>query len=177
MFRKRLKHYSSIGVGSGIVLLCFILLTQTQTQSETQPETPVSEDVSPGKPTDVRGALPVSPRGFRKTVSTQQETLTDFQKSEFYHTIVGNNLFRPLGWRPPRPRESYRLLGTMIPTDEKTGTRAILQTTRGNITRTVTVGDIIDKHTTVIDIQAKQVTLEKAGQQRTLKLNPTPWLK
>lgn len=31
--------------------------------------------------------------------------------------------------------------------------------------------------TTITDIQAKQVTLEKAGQQRTLKRNPRPLLK
>jgi hypothetical protein len=39
------------------------------------------------------------------------------------------------------------------------------------------IGDTLDVDTTVIDIQAKQITLEKAGQQRTLKFNPTPWLK
>ena len=38
-------------------------------------------------------------------------------------------------------------------------------------------GDTLDADTTVIDIQSKQITLEKAGQQRTLKFNPTPWIK
>lgn len=161
MFRKHLKHYGSIGLGSGVVLLCFILLTHTQAQNETPPEETVS----------------ISPRGFRKPFSAPQETLKDFQTTDFYRTIIDNNLFRPLGWRPPRPREPYRLLGTMIPTDRITGAQAIIQTTHRNITRTFTVGDALDTDTTIVDIQAKQVTLEKAGQQRTLKLSPTPWIK
>ena len=83
----------------------------------------------------------------------------------------------PMGWRPPRPKEPYRLIGTIIPTDGKTVAQAILQTTRGNMTYTVMRGDTLDADTTVIDIQPKQVTFEKTGQQRVLKLNPTPWLK
>ena len=82
-----------------------------------------------------------------------------------------------MGWRPPRPKEPYRLIGTIIPTDGKTVAQAILQTTRGNMTYTVMRGDTLDADTTVIDIQPKQVTFEKTGQQRVLKLNPTPWLK
>ena len=45
--------------------------------------------------------------------------LKHFQNSDFYHTIIDNNLFRPLGWTPPRPQEPYRLLGTIIPIDAK----------------------------------------------------------
>ena len=114
---------------------------------------------------------------FKSTHTRAPNTRSDFQTSKFYRTIIDNNLFRPLGWRPPRPREPYRLIGTIIPTDGKIGAQAILQTTRGNTTYTVTTGDTLDAGTTVIDIQAKQVTLEKAGKQRTLKLNTAPWLK
>ena len=32
-------------------------------------------------------------------------------QSDFYRTIIDNNLFRPLGWTPPRPIEPYRLIG------------------------------------------------------------------
>lgn len=106
-----------------------------------------------------------------------KENLTNFQKSDFYRTIIDNNLFRPLGWRPPRPRETYRLLGTVIPTDGNTEPKAILQATTINRTHTVTLGEKLDKDTIVTNIQPKQVTLEKAGQQRTLTLNPTSWIK
>ena len=133
----------------------------TQTKNETRTET----------------ILPVSPRVFRKPLSPQQANLPDFQQSDFYRTIIGNNLFRPLGWRPPRPKEPYRLLGTIIPKDGKSPPQAILQTTAGNKIYTVTRGDTLGTDTTITNIHVKQITLEKDGKQRTLKLNPRPWLK
>ena len=96
---------------------------------------------------------------------------------DFYRVIIDNNLFRPLGWTPPRPQELYRLLGTIIPTDAKTPPKAIIQNTVGNQTHIVTIGDTLGKDTHVTDIQSKRVILEKAGQQRTLTLNTTPLLK
>lgn len=109
--------------------------------------------------------------------SHTQDPLSDFQTSDFYRTIIDNNLFRPLGWKPPRQKEPYRLLGTLIAKDGKSPPQAILQATAGNKTYTVSTGDKLDTDTTLTDIQAKQVTLEKAGQQRPLNLNPRPWLK
>lgn len=101
----------------------------------------------------------------------------DFQTTDFYRMIVDNNLFRPLGWTPPRPREPYRLLGTRTPTDGKSEAQAILQSTTAGSTYTVSLGETLDPDTTVVDIQPKQVTLEKAGVRRTLHLNTTPLLK
>ena len=86
-------------------------------------------------------------------------------------------MFRPLGWRPPRPKEPYRLLGTILRKDGKSPTQAIFQATTRNKIHIVIPGDTLGTDTTITDIQAKQVTLEKAGQQRTLKLNSRPLLK
>lgn len=97
------------------------------------------------------------------------------QDTDFHRTIIDNNLFRPLEWRPPRPKEPYRLLGTILPTHGDP--QAILQATTQNKIHTVTSGDKLNTDTTGTDIQAKQVTLERTGQQRTLKSNPSPWLK
>ena len=96
--------------------------------------------------------------------------LKHFQNSDFYRTIIDNNLFRPLGWTPPRPKEPYRLLGTIIPVDAKTPSRAIIQNTVGNQTHIVTIGDTLDTDTHITDIQTKHVTLKKNGQQRQLTL-------
>ena len=164
--RFHLKHIA-IAVGIGIVLLGLTLLTHALLTPPVRDET-VTVNTPKSKPT---------PRASRPLQFPASSQTDDFQDSDFYRTIIDNNLFRPLGWRPARPREPYRLIGTLIPTDGITGARAILQTTRGNTTYTVTQGDTLDVDTTVIDIQAKQVTLEKAGRQRTLKFNPTPWLK
>lgn len=100
--------------------------------------------------------------------------MTDFQTTKFYQTIVDNNLFRPLGWRLPRKREPYRLLGTRTPTDGKSEAQAILQSTTDGRIYTVSLGETLDTGTTVVDIEPKQVTLEKTGVRRTLYLNTTP---
>ena len=99
-----------------------------------------------------------------------------FDSESYYRTIIDNNLFRPLGWTPVRPKERYRLLGTILSPDADTPPQAILQTTVGNTTRIVTTGEKLDTDTEVVDIQLKQVTLSAKGQQRTLKLNAALWL-
>ena len=158
MSRNLLKHCVCIAVGIGVVCFEFLLRTHPQTPEKRTP-------------TRTRNTQ------YRKTVSTPQETLTDFQKSDFYRTIIDNDLFRPLGWRPPRPTETYRLLGTIIPKDGSTEAQAILQSTTARTTYIVRIADTLDKDTTLIDIQPKQVTLSKARQQRTLRLDTAPWIK
>ncbi|RKU06987.1 hypothetical protein C6503_24760 [Candidatus Poribacteria bacterium] len=99
-----------------------------------------------------------------------------FDSEAFYRTIIDNNIFRPLGWRPPVPREPYRLLGTVLSRDAHTPPKAIIQTTAGQQTYTVTTGEQLDTNITVTDIQPRMVILDKAGQQITLKLEISPWL-
>ena len=108
-------------------------------------------------------------------VRLQSSILPPLQ-SDFYRTIIDNNLFRPLGWTHPPRQESYRLLGTILSTDADTPLQAILQTTIGNTTHTVTIGEKLDTDTEVVDIQPKRVILSTKGQQRTLKLNSALWL-
>ena len=55
--------------------------------------------------------------------------------------------------------------------------KAILQRTTARTTNIVSIGDKLDADTRVVDIQPKQATLEKAGVQRTLRINTTPLLK
>ena len=106
-----------------------------------------------------------------------QQTPPVFDTETYYQTIIDNNLFRPLGWTPPRPVEPYRLLGTILPTDEKIPPQAIIQvSTAGNKTHIVSIGDILDADTKIVDIQPKQVVLDRAGQQTTLKLDTSPWI-
>ena len=100
-----------------------------------------------------------------------------FDVEAYYSTIIDNNLFRPLGWTRPVSPPAYRLLGTMVPKDEKTPPQAIIQvSTAGNKTHIVSIGDTLDADTKIVDIQPKQATLDRAGQQTTLKLNPSPWI-
>ena len=107
---------------------------------------------------------PPHPRRVRLTMPPVFET------EAFYRTIIENNLFRPLGWRPPRPIEPYRLLGTKLASDETTPSQAILQSTTGHQTYIVTLGSNLDADTQVVNIQSKQVTLSTREQYRTLML-------
>lgn len=101
---------------------------------------------------------------------THQQVSDTVRNSPFYRTIIDNNLFRPLGWTPPRPVEPYRLLGTLLPRDDTTTPQAILQTTKGNTTHIVSIGDKLDGDTEIVDIQRKQVTVRTKGDTRTLTL-------
>ena len=89
----------------------------------------------------------------------------------FYSTIIDNNIFRPLGWTPPRPVEPYRLIGTILPRDANTPPTAILQTTTGKTTSIVSVGETLDPETKVISIESKSVVLESGGVRRTLRMS------
>lgn len=93
-----------------------------------------------------------------------------FDAEAFKRTIIDNNLFRPLGWTPPRPKEPYRLLGTIHPTDAHTPKTAILQSTAGHQIYIVSTGDNLDASTEVVSIEGKAVVLSTEGQQRTLRL-------
>ncbi|RKU22014.1 hypothetical protein C6499_20485 [Candidatus Poribacteria bacterium] len=96
---------------------------------------------------------------------------TPASSKAFKRTIIDNNIFRPLGYRrPPRPIEPYRLIGTKLSRDANTPPQAIIQTTAGNTTYIVSLGEPLDASTEVVSIQGKQVTLSTNGQQRTLHL-------
>lgn len=159
-----LLKYLTIACGVCVILVLPLLFASTQHR----PFTPPDEIL--------RGNTPhrrIKPPPF----THDRDTQTPFQETEFYRTIVDNNLFRPLGWRPARPKEDFRLIGTRIPTDGKTAPQAILQAMPENKTYIVTTGDTLAKDTIVTDVQSKRVTLEKAGRRRTLKLSTNPWLK
>ncbi len=83
---------------------------------------------------------------------------------------MDNNLFRPLGWRESVLVESYRLIGTLLPTDDPTPSRAILQSATGNTRHIISPGETIDNHTKAVSIAHKSVVLETDGKQRTLRL-------
>lgn len=159
----------------GIILVFFLLWKVTYTQSKVSRKTMVTRNAEKNIQHQ-QNLSKKSLRAFNSTLTSRHDSLQDFQASEFYRTIVDNNLFRPLGWRPKVSGPAYRLIGTIVPTDVKTDTRAIIQTTAGNKTYIVTIGDLIAPNTTVIDIKNKHVTLNKVGKRTTLKLDASLWI-
>ena len=164
---KHLKRLSFLG-GLTLAVLFGILYNATQTQ-------PKDSVASPPKTSETQH--PTENLRFSPTQTSAVMELQHFQTSEFYRVIIDNNLFRPLGWRPPRSREPYRLLGTILPTDRKHKAQAIVQNTVTKENHTARIGETLDTDTTLVDIQPKQVTLETSGAQRKLTLNTTPLLK
>ena len=85
----------------------------------------------------------------------------------FYKTIIDNNLFRPLGWTPPKNEPAYSLIGTAVDSNGAISQATLLEK-RSNRYHFVTIGSKLGDMT-VKDIQAKKVTFDKAGETVTLK--------
>ncbi len=90
------------------------------------------------------------------------------ENAAFYKTIIDHNLFRPLGWTPPNNEPSYGLVGTKVVDPNEGISQATLLEKRSNRYHFVTIGTKVGDMT-VTDIQAKRVTLDKAGEAITLK--------
>lgn len=87
--------------------------------------------------------------------------------SSFYQVIVNNNIFRPLGWRPPNKEPEYAYIGSTV---DLNGVRveAYVEETRSKRFYTASVGDQIGD-AVVKEIQEKQVILDKNGESITLR--------
>ena len=59
---------------------------------------------------------------------------------EYYNIITTNNLFRPLGWKPPDLTPKYELIGTWISVNTNTRV-AYVRDTRTNKIRRMGIGD------------------------------------
>ena len=96
----------------------------------------------------------------------------------FLRTIIENNLFAPLGYKPKKPTPTYRLIGTKIPIGKEIEATAILQETSQNATiRIVSIGTKLGEDTVVADIQPKHVILKKGKLRTSLRLTTTQFLK
>ena len=96
----------------------------------------------------------------------QSETARSYDPSDYYQIIVDNNIFRPLGWKPPNKEPEYTLLGTSF---DPTGNRseAFVLEERSNQFHTVSVGDKIGD-AIIKEIGKKTVSLYKDGEMITL---------
>ncbi len=165
------KRVGNLLIAGALVLLGIVFVV-----SFPSPSPPIPE------PAPVKGTLNAPSRLSEqpRTPSRarfQSSPLPSASQSDFYRTIIDNNLFRPLGWTRPVPPPAYRLLGTIVPKDGKTPPQAIIQvSTAGNKTHIVSIGDTLDVNSKVVDIQSKQVTLDRKGQRKILKLDTSAWL-
>ena len=126
---------------------------------------------SPPQPRPQRPAHSKS-RGFplERTQQHQKTEPVRFEDTDFYRTIIDNNLFRPLGWTSPRPVSPYRLVGTLVSgaTDGVWVSKAIIAVE--DEMRVVEIGDSLDTETKVLGIDRRSVLLETAGKEQVLTL-------
>ena len=99
------------------------------------------------------------PSRLSATTSTKTEKSTTLES--FYQTIIDNNIFRPLGWQPPRKQPDYTLIGTAV-SQNVTDSKAFILDRRSHQLHIVKVGDTLDD-ARVKEIQLKRVTLHEAG--------------
>ncbi len=106
----------------------------------------------------------------------QQRSSTSDSKGnqDFYKMIVDNNLFRPLGWRPPNREPEYAFIGTRT---DQTGTfsEAYFSEQRSNQFFRAKVGDKVGE-VVVKEIEEKKITLDKNGETITLRRENSPFL-
>ena len=86
---------------------------------------------------------------------------------EYYKVIVDNNLFRPLGWRPPNNKPRYALIGTWISSNSMIAKALILEQ-RSNQTYYVSIGEKVGE-ATVESIKSDQVSLDLSGDIKMIK--------
>lgn len=92
--------------------------------------------------------------------------------SAYYQIIVKNNLFRPLGWKPPNEEPEYTLIGTAIGINSE----AFVVENRSNQFYVVSVGDEIGD-AVIKGIEKKKVTLYRNGEIITLNTGSMEFLK
>ena len=153
MLSSRKPVYLAFGICFGLVVF---LIVSFHTPPQPRPQRPIISESTkfPSDRTPQR----------RKTESVR------FEDTDFYRTIIDNNLFRPLGWTPLRPVSPYRLLGTLVSgaTDGVWVSKAIIAV-RGEA-RVVEIGDSLDSETKVLGIDRRSVLLETSGKEQVLTL-------
>ena len=107
----------------------------------------------------------------------KQESHSEKSKdnSGFYQVITENNIFRPLGWTPPKEEPEYTLIGTAIGT-LGTNSEAFVVERRSNQFFVVSVGDEIGD-AVVKNIDDKKITLYKNGEMITFNTDSMGFLK
>ncbi len=106
-------------------------------------------------------------QGSRSGEQGRSESSGSKDKPDFYRVIVDNNIFRPLGWRPPNKEPEYTFIGTRVDSNAD-ASKAYVQETRSNRFFMASIGDKIGD-AVVKEIKEKEIILDKNGEVITLK--------
>ena len=106
-------------------------------------------------------------QGSRSGEQGRSESSGSKDKPDFYRVIVDNNIFRPLGWRPPNKEPEYTFIGTRVDSNGTVAEAYVLET-RSNQFFMASIGDKIGD-AVVKEIKKKEIILDKNGEVITLK--------
>lgn len=182
-----MKRFTWIAIGLTLFGCAGLLYTYTRTPSASDTPSDTSRPNSQGVPALQTTPLspppvpaPSRPRrsltaGISTPATNDAETLEAFEQTEFYRTIVENNLFLPLGTAAAKQPARYRLIATTTSANGDSRSTALIQSIAENETHVVTIGSKVGE-VTIVDIQPKQVAIETDGKQTTLELDNHLWL-
>ncbi len=105
----------------------------------------------------------------------RSEDNSSSNSEDYYSVIVNNNIFRPLGWRPPKREPEYGFVGTRVAEDASKSVGYVSER-RSNRFHTVGIGDKIGD-AVVTEIKDKKILLDKNGETITLRAGSLQFLK
>ena len=126
-------------------------------QNESQPDPLIDQ------PTQ---QTPLNPY-INKTIPKKNNPADSKNTDEFYQPIIEYNIFRRLGWKPPKKPVEYILYGTAN-TQNESYSKAFIYETKSKQLHTVKIGESIG-NATITEIRDKQVTMEKDGKEIKLQ--------
>ncbi|MDE0634787.1 MAG: hypothetical protein OXI43_02890 [Candidatus Poribacteria bacterium] len=148
-----------------LVLLLIAVGPLLYRQNVLQPNSAVATP-SEKKPVEVR---------FVKSYPNKDINTSSKTSNEFYQLIVDNNIFRPLGWHPPKKTPQYTLIGTTISSNGSDAKAFILER-RSNQFHTVKVGETIG-NVSIKKILPKKVILQEEGKETVLQCGKLQFLR
>lgn len=142
-----------------LVLCCFFGLYCLQAQLQARKRFPAPQSTA-------------APGSLESRIFVESDTFSATLDSEFYQTIIQNNLFAPLGTdlNPKQNRGVHlKLLATQVYPAEPVAATAWIQDTATDEYRKVFLGDSMGG-LMLIEVQPKSVRLEKDGETVILHL-------
>ena len=96
-------------------------------------------------------------------VNIESSNTTAESPDAFYQFIIDNNLFRSLGWQPPRKQPDYTLIGTAV-SQNAADSKVFILDQHSNDMHIVKVEDVFGGALVKV-IQPKRVILNEAGKE------------
>ena len=143
-----------------LCVVCFVGIYRRQSEPRPQ-EVPPTPQERPPTPL-IRQTEGVS--------EPHRRLFSESIESDFYQTIIDNNLFAPLGTvlnQKPVPGANLKLIATFTRDDPADATAIVENIATGKQQRVV-IGSVVSGYE-VLDIQAKQILIEKEGERAVWK--------